>query len=232
VPDYMIKAGVTYRIVSDHLGSPRLVISTADGSITQRLDYDEFGNVIADTAPGFQPFGFAGGLYDQHTGLTRFGARDYDAQVGRWTVKDPVHFQGGSANLYGYVLDDPLNLLDSRGLALTFGQQIGVSLATAVGTGVGAALGGPLGAAVGGAAAGAATAWLVGGEKSDIAHAAVAGFAGGLLAGVAVEPLAAYLGANALQKGLWAGGVEALIELLLNAPPASAACPEERPQHR
>src|SRR5207245_6337691 len=26
VPDYMIKAGVTYRIVSDHVGSPRLVL--------------------------------------------------------------------------------------------------------------------------------------------------------------------------------------------------------------
>src|SRR6266704_6603161 len=48
VPDYMIKAGVTYRIVSDHLGSPRLVVNTADGSIAQRMDYDEFGNVIAD----------------------------------------------------------------------------------------------------------------------------------------------------------------------------------------
>ncbi len=116
VPDYLIKGGVTYRIVSDHLGSPRLVVNTADGSIAQRLDYDEFGNITADTNPGFQPFGFAGGLYDQHTGLTRFGARDYDAQVGRWTAKDPIKFNGGDFNLYGYIFGDPVNLTDMVGL--------------------------------------------------------------------------------------------------------------------
>jgi YD repeat-containing protein len=78
VPDYMVKGGVTYRIISDHLGSVRLVVNASDGSIAQRIDYDEFGNVTADTNPGFQPFGFAGGLYDPDTGLVRFGARDYE----------------------------------------------------------------------------------------------------------------------------------------------------------
>ena len=116
VPDYLIKAGVTYRIVSDHLGSPRLVINTATGTVAQRINYDEFGNVMQDTAPGFQPFGFAGGLYDQQTGLTRFGARDYDAQVGRWTAKDPIDFAGGDPNLYAYRLNDPINGKDIDGL--------------------------------------------------------------------------------------------------------------------
>ncbi len=67
VPDYMIKGGVTYRIISDHLGSPRLVIDTTTDAVVQLMDYDTFGNVIADTNPGFQPFGFAGGLYDRPT---------------------------------------------------------------------------------------------------------------------------------------------------------------------
>jgi RHS repeat-associated protein len=116
VPDYMIKAGVTYRIVSDHLGSPRLVINSATGAIAQKVDYDEFGNITNDTAPGFQPFGFAGGLYDQQTGLTRFGVRDYDAQIGRWTAKDPIGFYGRSLNLYGYLSDDPVNFIDPSGL--------------------------------------------------------------------------------------------------------------------
>jgi len=116
VPDYLIKAGVMYRILSDHLGSPRLVVNTSDGTIAQRLDYDEFGNVLVDTNPGFQPFGFAGGLYDQHTGLVRFGARDYDALTGRWTARDPVQFYGGDVNLYGYIFGDPLNLTDMVGL--------------------------------------------------------------------------------------------------------------------
>ena len=43
---------------------------------------------LNDTNPGFQPFGFAGGLYDPDTGLVRFGARDYDAETGRWTSKE------------------------------------------------------------------------------------------------------------------------------------------------
>jgi RHS repeat-associated protein len=117
VPDYMLKNGTTYRVISDHLGSPRLVVNVADGSVTQRTDYDEFGNVLSDTSPGFQPFGFAGGIYDADTGLVRFGARDYDPQTGRWTAKDPILFYGSNSNLYGYGLNDPINRIDLAGTA-------------------------------------------------------------------------------------------------------------------
>jgi len=116
VPDYMVKSGITYRIICDHLGSPRLVINTANGTIAQRLDYDEFGNITQDSNPGFQPFGFAGGLYDQETKLIRFGARDYDSSAGRWAAKDPILFGGRHSNLYGYVLGDPINFSDPSGL--------------------------------------------------------------------------------------------------------------------
>jgi uncharacterized protein RhaS with RHS repeats len=75
-PDYMVKGGVTYRILSDHLGSVRLVVDTSTGAVAQRIDYDEFGRVLLDTNPGFQPFGFAGGVDDRDAGLVRFGARD------------------------------------------------------------------------------------------------------------------------------------------------------------
>ena len=115
VPDYMVKGGVTYRIVTDQLGSPRLVINSITGQITQRIDYDEFGNVTNDTNPGFQPFGFAGGLYDQDTKLVRFGARDYDATVGRWTAKDRIRFAGGDANFYEYAANNPVHYLDLSG---------------------------------------------------------------------------------------------------------------------
>jgi len=57
VPDYMVKNDKTYRIISDHLGSPRLVVDINDGTIAQRMDYDAFGNVVFDSNPGFQPFG-------------------------------------------------------------------------------------------------------------------------------------------------------------------------------
>jgi RHS repeat-associated protein len=116
VPDYMVKSGVTYRIIMDHLGSPRLVVNTATGAVAQRMDYDEYGGVINDTNPGFQPFGFGGGLYDLDTGLVRFGARDYDAESGRWITKDPVQFRGGQVNLYTYVNNNPINNIDPLGL--------------------------------------------------------------------------------------------------------------------
>ena len=116
VPEYMLKGGKTYRLVTDQLGSPRIVIDTSTGHIVQRISYDAFGQVIFDDNPGFQPFGFAGGVYDPDTRLTRFGARDYDAETGRWTAKDPIRFAGGDTNLYGYVLNDPVNWVDPAGL--------------------------------------------------------------------------------------------------------------------
>ncbi|HHW85535.1 MAG TPA: hypothetical protein GX400_04935, partial [Chloroflexi bacterium] len=115
-PDYMIKGSVVYRILTDHRGSPRLVVDTSTGSVVQRLDYDAFGRVLTDTNPGFQPFGFAGGLYDRDTGLVRFGARDYDPETGRWTAKDPILFAGGDTNLYVYAMSDPMNYVDVGGL--------------------------------------------------------------------------------------------------------------------
>jgi RHS repeat-associated protein len=91
------------------------VVNTSDGSIAQQMDYDAFGNVTLDTNPGFQPFGFAGGLYDRDARLVRLGARDYDPQTGRWTAKDPILFASGDTNLYGYCLGDPINLVDPFG---------------------------------------------------------------------------------------------------------------------
>lgn len=119
-PDYLVRweaqQEVLYRYVTDHLGSVRMVVRVSDGQVVQRLDYDAFGRVLTDTNPGFQPFGFAGGLYDPATGLVRFGARDYDPQTGRWTAKDPIRWAGGQANLYEYVGSDPVNFIDPSGL--------------------------------------------------------------------------------------------------------------------
>ncbi len=121
VPEYVIKGGNTYRIIADHLGSPRLVVDVATGTVAQRIDYDEWGRVVSDDNPGFQPFGFAGGLYDRDTKLVRFGARDYDAETGRWTARDDSFhgFAAGQTNLFGYVIGDPLNLRDVTGHAPT-----------------------------------------------------------------------------------------------------------------
>ena len=117
IPDYMIMGSDNYRIISDHLGSPRLVVKVSDGTITARMDHDEFGRVTTNTNPNLLPFGFAGGLYDTDTQLLRFGARDYDSESGRWTAKDPILFGGGDTNLFGYTFQDPVNFIDSNGLA-------------------------------------------------------------------------------------------------------------------
>jgi RHS repeat-associated protein len=114
-PDYMVSGGATYRIFTNQLGSPVLVVNSATGATAEQITYDEFGNVVSDTNPGFQPFGFAGGLYDQDTKLVRFGARDYNPALGRWMAKDYLLFEGGDTNLYGYVLADPINLVDPAG---------------------------------------------------------------------------------------------------------------------
>lgn len=117
-PAYMLHGGVAYRLITDHAGSVRLVVNAANGTIAQRLDYDSFGRVTQDTNPGFQPFGFAGGLYDAASGLVRFDARDYDAGTGRWTDKDPIGFAGIDTNLYRYAGNDPVNRIDPEGLVL------------------------------------------------------------------------------------------------------------------
>ncbi|MCB0219108.1 MAG: RHS repeat-associated core domain-containing protein [Chrysiogenetes bacterium] len=140
VPDYMIaydqwggRLG-TYRIISDHPSTPlragpgsvRLVVDVASGAIAQRIDYDEFGRVLQNTNPGFQPFGFAGGMQNHLTVPTQagdmevgafvhFGARDYDPFTGRWTGKDPILFDGGDPNIYAYCGNDPVNCIDIDG---------------------------------------------------------------------------------------------------------------------
>ena len=120
VPDLMVVRNSsgpdsTYRLVTDQLGSVRLVVNANTGFVAQRLNYDAWGVVTSDTRVGFTPFGYAGGLYDAATGLVRFGARDYDPVAGVWTCKDPVGFGGGS-NVYAYANGSPVVRADPQGL--------------------------------------------------------------------------------------------------------------------
>jgi RHS repeat-associated protein len=114
----MIKNGIRYLFVTDHVGSVRLVVNADTGAVVQSIEYDAWGNVMLANNHGFQPFGFAGGLYDRDTKLVRFGARDYDPEVGRWTAKDPILFNGGQTNLYAYVANDPVSFVDPTGTDL------------------------------------------------------------------------------------------------------------------
>ncbi len=116
MPVAMTSGGATYYLTYDQVGSLR-VVADSTGNVVKRIDYDSFGNIIADTDSLFDmPFGFAGGLQDRDIGLVRFGYRDYDPDIGRWTAKDPILFAGGDTDLYGYCLNDPVNWVDPYGL--------------------------------------------------------------------------------------------------------------------
>jgi len=116
MPIAMTQDNQKYYLHYDQVGTLK-AISDSSGNIVKEVVYDTFGNILSDSNPSFKvPFGFAGGLYDSDTKLTRFGYRDYDAYTGKWTAKDPIGFDGGDSNLYGYVLGDPVGGIDPMGL--------------------------------------------------------------------------------------------------------------------
>lgn len=108
MPGAMVRNSTRYYLACDQVGSPRAVVD-ASGAIVKRIDYDSFGNILADTISSFEvPFGFAGGLHDRDTGLVRFGYRDYDPDTGRWTAKDPIGFDGGDTDVFAYCGHSPV----------------------------------------------------------------------------------------------------------------------------
>ncbi|CAA6803997.1 MAG: Odd Oz/ten-m homolog 4 [uncultured Sulfurovum sp.] len=118
MPISMTQNNKKYYLHYDQVGTLKAV-SDSSLKILKEISYDTYGNILKDTNPSFKvPFGFAGGLYDTDTQLTRFGYRDYDAYTGKWMAKDPIDFAGGDSNLYGYVLQDPVSGVDPSGLFL------------------------------------------------------------------------------------------------------------------
>jgi len=221
MPLAMTCDGSTYYLTYDQVGSLR-VVADASGNVVKRIDYDSFGNIIDDTNPAFNvPFGFAGGLHDRHTELVRFGYRDYDTDVGRWTAKDPIGFAGGNTDLYGYCLSDPINLIDPSGL-LTPRQKLITSLAgvagsttgTIVGTAVFPGLGSAGGSAIGSALFSALATSLQGGTPCEIVKSAITGAAVGYLGaniGAAFEAFSVTGLQAAVHTGALTGAIEATV---------------------
>lgn len=115
-PDAIFDDNRTFRLITDHRGSVRLVVDATSGELMQDLRYDPLGHVIEDSNPGFQPFGYAGALHDTTTGLVHLGARELDVRTSRFLQPDPIGFAGGQPNLYLYAAGDPVNRHDPGGL--------------------------------------------------------------------------------------------------------------------
>ncbi|WP_293342304.1 RHS repeat domain-containing protein [Microcoleus sp. CAWBG58] len=104
-----------YYVTTDQLGTPQ-VVCDVDGEAIKVLDYNSFGQQIADSNLVFDlPISFAGGLIEKDTELVRFGFRDYDVVAGKWTAKDPISFAGGDGNLYRYVNNSAVDFKDPTG---------------------------------------------------------------------------------------------------------------------
>lgn len=106
-PQALVRDGHEYLLVRDHLGSVRAVIEAASGTVVQGMTFDPLGRTLQDTNPGWQPFGFAGGVMDSTSGLIRFGHRVYDPFLGRHVSPDPA--LAGLVNRYVFRGGDPVN---------------------------------------------------------------------------------------------------------------------------
>ena len=123
-----VKSGASYTPYyyhADGLGSIT-GLSDATGTMVQTYSYDAFGNVtVSGSRNVAQPFAFTGREYDTETQMYFYRARYYDPQAGRFVTKDPIGFGSGDVNLYAYVENSPVNLIDPDGLDSAEGSRGG-----------------------------------------------------------------------------------------------------------
>lgn len=107
----------TFYYTYDHLGSIRELIDST-GNVRARYDYDPFGRRTKIAGDLEADFGFAGMFWSPEANLSLTLFRAYDPELGRWLSRDPLAnaevAQG--PNLYAYVANDPINLIDPLGL--------------------------------------------------------------------------------------------------------------------
>ena len=98
--------------------------------------YDGFGNKVVSSGSMSEsnPFQWSSKYFHQPSGLVAYEFRFYSSTLGRWLNRDPIGEAGG-INLYGFVVNDPLNRFDPFGLSYfayrpldsTVGKLIGVT---------------------------------------------------------------------------------------------------------
>jgi RHS repeat-associated protein len=100
--------------LTDNLGSTVGIVN-GSGVKTAAYAYDPYGRTRTATGPtaAANAFRYAGGLFDTTTGATKFGARYYDPNTGRFTQPDP---SGQEHNPYAYAGNNPITYSDPTGL--------------------------------------------------------------------------------------------------------------------
>jgi RHS repeat-associated protein len=102
--------------LADHLGTVRDIANTS-GSVLDHVSYSAYGKVTAETNPSNgDRFKFTAYQHDSETGVYHSRARSYDPVTGRFISADPMGLAAGDANLYRYVSNRPITLVDPTGL--------------------------------------------------------------------------------------------------------------------
>ena len=101
--------------LKDHQGNNRVVISQS-GTVEETSHYYPFGGVFA-SAGNVQPYKYNGKELDSKKGLNwyDYGARHYDAVLGRFMTVDPLAEKYYSESLYTYCYSNPINCIDPNG---------------------------------------------------------------------------------------------------------------------
>ena len=121
-PVSISRGGATLYYLFDGLGSVTS-LTDVNEDIVASYKYDAFGKILEETGAVENPYKFTGREHDEETGLYFYRARYYDATVGRFLSKDSLMSEMRIAgNLYNYVDNNPVNVIDPSGHGWSFWQ--------------------------------------------------------------------------------------------------------------
>jgi RHS repeat-associated protein len=114
----MRQGGQDYNYLYDGRGNVLAVIDN-EQAVVASYRYDSFGQLLVASGSLDQPYRFSTKRYLSDVGLYYYGYRFYAPSIGRWINRDPLGEAGG-LNLYGFVLNNPVNLIDPTGEIANF----------------------------------------------------------------------------------------------------------------